>query len=221
MLEHWLRFYLSADDALQPLYDLAWDDPPFAAVVEQLYGYHQLKFPTPFAAAVWALLSQRTSWPQARARMDRLRTALGSPLLVADRSITPLPAAATVAAQSATDLAALIGDARKGATLHAAATAFAAVDPAFLTDAPAAAVRRWLEEIPGIGRWSATLVLVRGLGRMQALRPPFERRLVAAAQKVYGPATAAPALQQLAARYGSQQGYWAHYLRRHSVATRS
>ena len=217
-LLHWLRFYLSADDALQPLYDLAWDDPPFAALVERLYGVHQLKFPTPFAAAVWAILSQRSAWSSARDMRARLRQALGPTLTVERRSYTPLPAAALVAARSAAELRAIVGDSRKADYLLAAATAFANVDPAFLELSADKPLRKWLENIHGIGSWSATLILVRGLGRMQALQPPFERRLLNAARAVYQAELDEAALLQLAARYGAMRGYWAHYLRLSSTS---
>src|SRR5258708_5545157 len=52
-------FYLSLADDLRPFYELAKSDPVFAPIVERLYGFHQVKFPSPFENAVWAILSQR------------------------------------------------------------------------------------------------------------------------------------------------------------------
>src|SRR5690349_23285412 len=43
-----IRFFLSLDDDLRPFYTLAEADTPFAPIIEQLYGYHQVKFLTPF-----------------------------------------------------------------------------------------------------------------------------------------------------------------------------
>ncbi len=43
-----ISFYLSLDDNLAPFYELGEDDPDFKPVIDQLYGYHQVKFTTPF-----------------------------------------------------------------------------------------------------------------------------------------------------------------------------
>ena len=51
--------YLSVHDDLFRFYELIDSDPPFAAVKEELYGYHQVKFLTPFENACWTILSQR------------------------------------------------------------------------------------------------------------------------------------------------------------------
>ena len=55
-----------ADDDLQPFYALAEADPPFWALVQRLYGYHQVRFFTPFENTCWAILGQRTPFAVAR-----------------------------------------------------------------------------------------------------------------------------------------------------------
>src|SRR5689334_20339911 len=37
-----IRFFLSLDDDLAPFYALGQQDPAFAPIIEQLYGYHQV-----------------------------------------------------------------------------------------------------------------------------------------------------------------------------------
>ncbi|MGE5333186.1 MAG: DNA-3-methyladenine glycosylase 2 family protein, partial [Nitrososphaerota archaeon] len=74
-------------------------------------------------------------------------------------------------------------------------------------------VREWLLAIDGIGAWSASFVLIRGLGRMDAVATP-EKELLASARGVYGPETSSEALTYLAQQvYGHYAGYWAYYLR--------
>ncbi len=70
------------------------------------------------------------------------------------------------------------------------------------------------QTIKGIGEWSATFIMVRGLGRMEYI-PLTETRLLEAASKVYGHGKelSREELIHLAERYGPWQGYWAHYLR--------
>jgi DNA-3-methyladenine glycosylase II len=43
-----IRCFLSLDDDLRPFYAIGEADPAFAPVVKALYGYHQVKFLTPF-----------------------------------------------------------------------------------------------------------------------------------------------------------------------------
>ncbi len=68
--------------------------------------------------------------------------------------------------------------------------------------------------IGGIGEWSATFIMVRGLGRMERV-PLTEARLFEAASKVYGHGEelSRDDLKRLADKYGLWQGYWAHYIR--------
>jgi DNA-3-methyladenine glycosylase II len=44
-------FFLSLDDDLRPFYAIGEEDPSFEPVVQALYGYHQVKFLTPFEKA--------------------------------------------------------------------------------------------------------------------------------------------------------------------------
>ena len=52
--EHRIAFFLSLDDDLRPFYAIGLDDLSFAPVIQRLYGYHQVKFLTPFENACWA-----------------------------------------------------------------------------------------------------------------------------------------------------------------------
>src|SRR5207237_10423909 len=54
-----VSFFLSLDDDLRPFYQIGLDDPDFAPIVQELYGYHQVKFLTPFESACWAVLKLR------------------------------------------------------------------------------------------------------------------------------------------------------------------
>src|SRR5690349_7124756 len=43
-----IAFFLSLYDDLRPFYAIGLDDQSFAPVIQRLYGYHQVKFLTPF-----------------------------------------------------------------------------------------------------------------------------------------------------------------------------
>lgn len=209
-----MAFFLSLDDDLRPFYELARDDPPFAPVVEALYGYHQVKFLTPFESAAWAVLSQRNPASIARKMKDALSDQYGGSLRVDGTLYRAFPQPSNVAAADPDELATIIRNGRRLEYLSAVAAAFAGVDEDFLRTAPYEEVNAWLRDIKGIGGWSASFVLLRGLGRTERI-PGGEERLAAAASRIYGHGRAldGESVSQLAERYGSWQGYWAHYLR--------
>jgi len=214
-----LRFFLSLDDDLLPFYAAAQGDPAFAPEVARLYGLHQVKFPTPFENAAWAVLAQRAPIPVTRKLKQALVERYGASLTVAGTVYWAFPEAATLAAVAPGELAALIQHERKAQYLSAVAVAFAGVDEAFLRGAAYEEVLVWLRRIKGIGEWSADFVLLRGLGRMQGLHftpdTIFEQRMSRAASRVYSPGRrlSGSELRSIAQRYGQWQGYWALYLR--------
>jgi len=108
----------------------------------------------------------------------------------------------------------LIRNERRTEYLITIARAFSEVDEEFLKTAPDEEVEVWLRNIKSIGEWSATFIMVRGLGRMEHV-PLTETRLIEATSKVYGYSEelSRDDLKRLADRYGPWQGYWAHYLR--------
>jgi DNA-3-methyladenine glycosylase II len=46
-----IGFFPSLEDDLQVFYALAEEDPAFEPVMQELYGYHQVKFLSPFEKA--------------------------------------------------------------------------------------------------------------------------------------------------------------------------
>ncbi len=54
IVEH-ISFFLSLGDDLLPSYCIGREDVDFAPVIDSLYGYHQIKFLTPFENACWAM----------------------------------------------------------------------------------------------------------------------------------------------------------------------
>lgn len=209
-----IAWWLSLDDDLRPFYAIGRDDPAFAPVIDALYGYHQVKFPTPFECAVWAVLSQRTPMSLAGAGRRRLIERFGGSVRVDGAVLPVFPEPEALASESPEELARVVRHARKGRYLSAVAHAFAAVEPAFLRTAPTDEVARWLRSIDGIGAWSAGFILLRALGRTERL-PVSEARLDRAIAQWYngGVPLNRGAIEGIAARYGPWQGYWAHYLR--------
>lgn len=207
-------FFLSLSDNLRPFYAIGRDDPAFAPIVVRLYGLHQLKFLTPFENACWAILSQRNLMTVSRKMKQALVERYGGKIEIDGVTYWAFPEAYRLAAADPYDLATLIGHGPKGEGVSAVARAFKGVDEDFLRTAPYDEMEAWLRKIKGIGEWSASFVLVRGLGRMERL-PLTEKHLLAAINKVYGAThnISQEGIERIAAQYGLYQGYWAYYLR--------
>src|SRR5438105_5828787 len=77
-----LSFFLSLDDDLRPFYALAQADPAMAPEAQRLYGLHQVKFPTPFENAAWAVLTQRAPIPMARQMKQAVVARYGASLML-------------------------------------------------------------------------------------------------------------------------------------------
>jgi DNA-3-methyladenine glycosylase II len=209
-----IEVYLSVYDDLRRLYELIDSDPPFAAVKRELYGYHQVKFLTPFENACWTILSQRNLLGVAQRMKRSMIEEFSAAVELDDREFWPFPGAKTVVQASVEDLTRLLRNSRRAEYIHGAAVAFSQVDEAFLREGSYDEVSRWLRAIPGVGVWSAAFVMIRSLGRMERI-PYGDQTLMRIAGKVYGAGKplSAEEVQRLADHYGDLQGYWAHYLR--------
>jgi DNA-3-methyladenine glycosylase II len=209
-----ITFFLSLKDDLQPFYRLGRADPDFAPIIEHLYGYHQVKFLTPFENACWAVLTQRNPMKIAQQTKQALVEKYGSSLEVSGSVYWAFPEPMQIAVVDESELLKLIRNDRRTEYLVAVARAFSEADEEFLKTASDEAVEAWLRNIKGIGEWSATFIMVRGLGRMERV-PLTEARLFEAASRVYGHGEELNRddLMRLADKYGPWQGYWAHYIR--------
>jgi DNA-3-methyladenine glycosylase II len=219
LVEDRMRFFLSLDDPLDDFYALARADQPFWAVVQGMYGLHQVKFLTPFEIAVWAVLTQRLPMAIARNLKQALKAAYGSCMEINGVVHTAFPEAAQLITVSPEELSGIIKNERKVEYLMAVTRAFYQVDEQFLRSGPYQEVEDWLLNIKGIGDWSAHFILVRGLGRVERLsltpNSVNEKAMVEAVSRVYSPGKSLDDrdILRLAEPYGDWQGYWAYYLR--------
>ncbi len=209
-----ITFFLSLDDDLRPFYEIGKHDPHFEPVLQELYGYHQVKFTSPFETACWAILAQRNPMSVARKSKDAMMKHIGSSLDIDGIEYWAFPEAAQVAVVEIDELAAVIRNERKAEQVSSMAKGFSMVDEAFLRNGPYEEVEAWLRSLKGIGDWSANFIMLRGLGRMERI-PISEKRLYEAVSRTYmqGKPVTAEDIQRIADRYGPYQGYWAHYVR--------
>ena len=207
-----VRFYLGLDDDLTPLYSRA--DPVFKGVLEDLYGYHMLKVLTPFEAACWAMVQQRTPNAFAHKTMARFTEQFGSRLTIGGETHTAFPEARAMAGDPHARVLAATNNTRKTERMLSLIGTFAGADETFLRRAPYGDVARWLLKIRGFGAWSVDFVMLRGLGRTD-LAPWTDTGLLRAVSKIYtGGFEVSPGYaRELAERYGGEQGLWAHYVK--------
>ncbi|MEO8288891.1 MAG: DNA-3-methyladenine glycosylase 2 family protein [Chloroflexota bacterium] len=209
-----IGFYLSINDDLIPFYTIARQDAAFAPVLQRLYGYHQVKFLTPFENAAWAIVSQRNPMAVARKVKVKLTERYGGSIIIDGLTYRAFPEAGVLASVPPDELIEIVKHEKKAEYLRSAAEAFARADEQFLRTGKYEDVEAWLLGIKGIGPWSATFIMLRGLGRMERI-PLSEGRLegVAAAMYNEGRPLSPAELEKLASRYGAEAGHWVHYLR--------
>ena len=203
--------YLSVTDDLRPFYDLAHADPRLRSRIEALEGLHQVRFPSPFECACWSVLSRRTSHSQALATKRALTEEFGDEIDVDGRTYPAFPEATDMIRARETRLRKVVRNAGRARYLRALTEAFADVDESWLRDGDVEDVSSWLRSIDGIGEWSASFILFRGLGRGHSM--PMTEPLLQAARAVYGERRSEEQIQRIADGYGSWAGYWALYLR--------
>lgn len=206
-----LDFYLGLQDDLAGFYQLAGKDEPFIRVLEGLRGYHQVKFPSPWELLCWAILCQRVPMPVARKMKQALVEEAGNRTTLNGEVRWAFPDVGQMLAFDETDLQRLIGNHRKAGYLYGAVRQWSELDETTLRTGPYDEVREQLLRLPGIGPWSASFLLIRGLGRTE--RVTLDKEMLRAAQRVYGRGLDEREFERLAAYYGQWQGYWGHYLR--------
>jgi DNA-3-methyladenine glycosylase II len=209
-----LSFFLSLHDDVRPFYQLGREDPDFAPIVQELYGYHQVKFLTPFEVACWAVLVQRNPLHIAQRMKQALIETYGSSTTVQGTAYWAFPEAAHLVHLNENELLSVVRNARKAEYLIAVIRAFSEVDEHFLRTADYDEVAAWLHSIRGFGEWSVSFVLLRGLGRMEKV-PVGEKKIIGAASRLYGHGhdLTRDEVERIAQKYGPYKGYWAHYVR--------
>jgi len=209
---------VGARDDLRAFYAIAAGDPAMAPIVRELHGLHQVRFLGLEEIAVYCVLMQRTPIKVAATYKQRFLARFGLPVDHDRRTLRAMPELADLARISAAEIAGAIGHRGKAERIATVVREIDRIGEDFLTGAPYAAARDALLAIPGIGPFSATAILLRGLGRADEL--PSLDMFEDAGREIYGRGWDTPAIAQ---RYGTTIGTWAFYLktaagRRASVA---
>lgn len=158
-------------------------DAVVGALMAEAPGLRPVCFGTPYEAGAWAILSQRTSMAHARRMRERLSGELGRPVAVdgRERHAFPLPAD-LLAADGVAGVPAV-----KAGRLRSLAEAAldGRLDAETLRALPPDGARAELRTLPGIGPFSADLMLIRGCGAVDVFSLA-EPRLHAVMSRAYG-----------------------------------
>lgn len=153
---------------LTAFYRLAESDTHIADLADRFRGLKPPRFPTLFEALVNAVACQQLSLEVGIELLNRLSDAFGAVVSGPAPMPRAFPEPAAVAAASPLALRQLGFSTQKAGALVrlAAAAANGELDRMGLDELPRAEATSALQDLGGIGRWSAEYVLLRGLGRL-------------------------------------------------------
>ena len=157
-------------------------DPVVGGLQRRYPGLRPVGFWSPYEAAAWAIIGARIRIRQAAAIKARMASELGEAVDFGDRVLPAFPAPQRLASLDA--FPGLSG--RKPEWLRSLAVAAldGRLDAARLRALPAAGAIAQLKDLPGIGDFSAELVLLRGAGAPDEV-PRAEPRLARAVALAY------------------------------------
>ncbi len=201
------RRVIGLDVDPQPLARAAASVPRLRATARALRGMRPPRFAELFEAFVNVVPFQQLSLDAGVAVVARLVERFGEPLEEGGRRRWAFPAASAVVQARLDALRACGLSTRKAEALRALARMIATgeLGEAKLESLPTGEALRVLADLPGIGPWSAGLVLLRGFGRLDVF-PPGDVGATRNLSALLNVEPGAP-LERVIARFGEQRGY--------------
>jgi len=163
-------------------------DPVVGDLQRRYPGLRPVAFYSPYEAACFAIISHRTSMKQAATIKHQLAVRLGELADVHGTTLPTFPAPAVLRAQPRVPMVSELKSNRLKAIAEAAETGF--LDAAELRSLPIPDALARLKELPGIGDFSAELVLLRGAAHPDGF-PEHEGLLHEEMRRLYRAATLA------------------------------
>jgi DNA-3-methyladenine glycosylase II len=175
----------SLDVDLQRCYRVFRRDPLMNRVLARCRGLRMIRTPDLYEALMIAVVNQQVSVAAAESIRRRLYAGLGDRLTRDGVTYLGCPPPRRLLSAGTRELRALGLSRQKARYLREVAerAVTGALDPAAFDDLDDEAAITKLTEIPGVGRWTAEVVLMRGLGRVDVF-PAGDLGLVVAAQRV-------------------------------------
>jgi DNA-3-methyladenine glycosylase II len=177
---------------LAGFYAVAPGAPDIAPLVAQMRGVKPPRYPTLWEALVNALVFQQVSLHAALAILRRVIARFSPAIPFGSETLYPFPEPEAVLTGDMDELRGLGLSAAKARSLLALAgqVVDGKISEAALAALPSPEAARWLTALPGIGPWSAAVVLLRGLGRLDVF-PGGDSGMAATLRRLLGVAPGA------------------------------
>ncbi|WP_200215797.1 DNA-3-methyladenine glycosylase family protein [Micromonospora coerulea] len=161
-------------------------DPVVGGLQRRYPGLRPVTFWSPYEAACWAVISHRIRITQAATVKARLTERLGTPVELPGGPVTAFPGPAELlrGVEALTSMGGLAGRKPEWLCGLAAAALDGRLDAGRLRELPPSEALRELAALPGIGPFSAELILLRGAGTPD-VAPRHEPRLRQAVRDAY------------------------------------
>tara|TARA_B100001013_G_C24543105_1_gene415452 strand:+ start:7 stop:924 length:918 start_codon:yes stop_codon:yes gene_type:complete len=166
-----VAWILGVGQELEPFYASAQGDPAMAAITQRFHGLHMPHTASVFEALVLAILGQQIATNVARIIRTLLIETYGPRQTIDGETYYAFPRPETLAALRVDDLRGMKLSRRKAEYVHGIACT-ALDDPEFiegLHHLDDEAVVRQITSLRGVGNWTAQWLLIRALGRPDAL----------------------------------------------------
>lgn len=166
-----VAWILGVGQELEPFYASAQGDPAMAAITQRFHGLHMPHTASVFEALVLAVLGQQIATNVARIIRTLLIETYGPRQTIDGETHYAFPRPETLAALRVEDLRGMKLSQRKAEYVHGIACT-ALDDPEFiegLHHLDDEAVVRQITSLRGVGNWTAQWLLIRALGRPDAL----------------------------------------------------
>jgi DNA-3-methyladenine glycosylase II len=202
-----LRRILALDVDPAPLLQLVANEPRLDAVATALRGVRPPRFPGLFETFVHVIPFQQLSLDAGVAVVRRLVERFGETVKHAGREFRLSPTSAVIAAARLDAIKSSGLSRKKAETLRGIARDIEAGELAEdqLTGVDCETAMERLVELPGIGRWSAALVLLRGMGRLEVF-PEGDSGATRGLSSLFK-VTPGRALDRIVRRFGDHRGY--------------
>ena len=205
-----LRWMLGLDAPPAPADRLVDIDPRLAPTLDRMRGFRPPCFPDLFATCLGVLPFQQLSLDAGIAILGRLTKRFGSRLKLDGRDWFDLSTPEAVRAATPDELLATGLSRAKVSALHGLAEAALAgeLDRDRFQRLPTDEAQRELQRLPGIGPWSAGLIMLRGLRRMDVFPAGDSGAARSLTRLLDLPAKLTPAeADRIAAEFGELRGY--------------
>jgi DNA-3-methyladenine glycosylase II len=158
---------------LTPFYRRARAFPQLARMARASRGVKPPRFQSLHESFASVLLFQQVSLASAMSTLRRLVIALAAPVEVEGVTLRPFPSAEAIARSPEEALRSCGMSGAKARALRAVAAEVASgdLDEGELARLPSPALAERLRELPGVGPWSAALLMLRGFGRLDQFPP--------------------------------------------------